>query len=257
MFDNFWQDAQALVSEFISEHWLKVLFIIGATALGWLIKKILDRRRWFRRQFLSRVNFSLNMVTEGTLRIRTLIEKELKEVLLDNEQAMRIVLKTARNTTVQDPFVPLPKDEAWLVLIAILNELAEKFAPGTLAADLGIPVVKESYVFGLTSEPDQDVRVRKLRVMIIRESLLRQIAAGEIPEPKYEAPTHNVRWKTLGEMARRFLDEAEGKRDKLLRDIELCFATPSAAQSARTTLRDKKTPRDTTVASGHNDGADT
>mgnify|MGYP007073183572 CR=1 FL=1 len=241
MFNNFWQNAQELVSEFVSEHWLKVLVIIGATVLGWIIKKFVDRRRWYRRQFLSRVNFSLNIVEGGYLRIRTLIEKELKEVLLDNAQAMRIVLKTSRQTTVQDPFVPLPKDEAWLVLISILNELAEKFSAGTLAADMGVPVRKETYVFGLTSEPDPDVRVRKLRVMIIREELLRQIAAGKVPEPKYEAPTHNVRWKTLGEMGRRYLAECNGKDEKLLRTIELCYATTDTGK--RTEKADSSPPK--------------
>ncbi|MDA7978863.1 MAG: hypothetical protein MPJ50_08860 [Pirellulales bacterium] len=231
MFNNFWERAQSLVTDFISEHWLKVLVIIGSTLLAWLLKKLIDRQRWYQRQFLGRVNFSLNIIEGGYLRIRTLIEKELKEVLLNNEQAMRLVLKSAKRTTVADPIVPLPKDEGWLIQIAILNELSEKFSAGMLAADMRIPVRKEIYVFVLTSEPDADVRVRKLRIMIIREALLQKIAAGEIPEPKFEAPTHNVRWKTLGEIARRYQPEGVKGRDPLIRTIELCVPLPAALKA--------------------------
>lgn len=119
--------------------------ILGTTLFAWVVKKIVDRRKWYRRQFMGRVNFSLNMIEGGTLRIRTLVEKELKDVLLNNELAMRLVLKHSRQTTVEDAFVPLPKEEGWLVLIAFLNELAEKFSLGTLAADMGVPVLKEIY----------------------------------------------------------------------------------------------------------------
>lgn len=219
--DNFWSQAQDFVADFVSDHWLKLLALGATTIAAWLLKKYVDRRRWYRRQFMGRINFSLNMVEDGWLRIRTLLEKELKDVLLNNDLPQRIVLKSAWLTTPDDAFVPLPKEEAWLILNAFLNEIAEKFSAGTLAADMGVPVVKERYVFGLTSEADTDVRVRKLRVMIAKESLLRQIAAGNVPEPRYESKSHNVRWKTLNQMAARYARNDEA-RDHLMRAMELC-----------------------------------
>lgn len=96
----------------------------------------------------------------------------------------------------------------------------------------------------MTSEADADVRVRKLRVMVVKESLLLKIANGKVPEPNYESPTHNVRWKTLRQMAQRYQPGGAVQRDRLLRTIELCVPRGSIVADPahrREELRDVET----------------
>lgn len=71
---------QALIEDIISDHWMKLAwFVVAALGLG-AIKRWRDKRKWRLRQFLERVNCSLNVIDDGVLKIRTLFETSLGEV---------------------------------------------------------------------------------------------------------------------------------------------------------------------------------
>jgi hypothetical protein len=174
------------------------------------------RLAWTKRHFLTRVNFSVNYVEGGFLRIRTLREVDITQVLLNNEHGIRMLMRAARRTTLQKPFLELPPNDAWIVLNAILNELSEQCATGFLARSMGAPAATGSYLFGITCEKDRSIRMNKLRVMVIEKSLLERI--HELDYLEFEQPSHRVRYQTLNRMREIYLDEA--RRHNLM-EVEL------------------------------------
>ena len=196
----------ASLRDLIVDHWVKFLTGLGFMAVGWLIGKRRARAEWRKKEFYGRLNVSLNILEPGQpLRIRTLIEKSCQDVFL-NKVAVETVLAAARETTVSDPILPLPKEDYWYYLNAVLNELAEKFAVGTLKRDLGKPVSTAVYLICLTSEAAGDVKTRKVRAMTIRKDVL--LALPETPPP-FERESHHNRWDTLKVLAARYRTRPE------------------------------------------------
>lgn len=181
------------VTDLIEDHWVKFLTGLGVMALGWLLGNWRARRRWGKKEFFDRLNVSLNEITDGTLRIRTVLEKSGQDVFLNSVAASEIVA-AAQKTTKKDPTMPLPKEDYWYYLNSVLNEVAEKFSSGVIRRDMGLETNSAVYLICLTSECDDDIRTRKVRAMLIRKSLLENL-----PEdlPKLESASHSVRWTTL------------------------------------------------------------
>jgi len=172
---------------------------------------------WSSRNFLGRMNFSLNYIQDNTLKIRTLREADIDQILLNNPHGKRVVLKYARrHTSLDNPFLELPKGDRWIVLNAILNEISEQFADGFLAASMGHPVKMTTYVFGITCEKDKRVRLNKIRVMLIEKSLLERI--DTIEDLQFERPSHVVRLETLRNMKEIYNDD---NRQSNLFEVEL------------------------------------
>jgi len=135
----------------LDENWVKVVVAIGFTLLGWLVGSLRARRSWKRKEFYDRLNVSLNIIRDGQLQLRTILEKRCEEIFL-NSSAAKAVMKAAQQTTQQDPLLTFPKDQYWYFLNAVLNEISEKFAAGSMLRDLGKPVHCELYVLCLTCE---------------------------------------------------------------------------------------------------------
>lgn len=201
--------------EYLDEHWIKVVVAAAFMGAGWFFGKRRALKEWARREFLGRVNFSLNSFHDGKLLIRTLSEKSCEEVFL-NQVASEAVVAAARQTTSADPTLPLPKDDYWYYLNSVLNELSEQFAEGLLRREMGRPVISQTYVVSLTSENDSEIRTRKVRAMVVRKSLLEQL-----PEeaPQFEKPHHKIRWETLKSLSRLYKTEPH----KFI-EVELCLA---------------------------------
>ncbi len=180
----------------IRDHSTQLIAVSVFTFIGWGFGRWRARRAWKNRDFLDRLNFSLNILQDGRLEIRTLLEKSCEEVFL-NQSASERVLASAKQTTAANPFLPLPKADYWYYLNQVLNELAEKFATGPLKRDLKLPVTSASYLICLTSESAGEIRTRKIRAMIIRKEQLLTL-----PEevPQLESPHHITRWETLQRM---------------------------------------------------------
>jgi len=191
------------IEDIISDHWLKILSAIGFSLFGWFVAHWRSSRSWQRREFFERINLSLNSVSDGTLRIRTLSEKPCTEIFL-NEFSVRQLSRLTSQTTPEDAILPIPKDDCWYYLNAVLNELSEQFATGLIKREAGMEVVSVRYLICLTNECDGDIRTRKLRALVIRRDLLLNL-----PEetPAFESPTHSIRWKTLQQLHLRYQKE--------------------------------------------------
>ncbi|MCA9057161.1 MAG: hypothetical protein KDA85_01620 [Planctomycetaceae bacterium] len=197
--DEFFQE----VSEQIREHWVKFLTAAAFTIVGWILARMRAARDWKKREFFNRINFSLNSIVDGTLQIRTLCEKPCSEIFL-NKVAVDRLIKSAQQTTETNPFVPVPQEDSWFYLNAVLNELSEQFAEGLLRRDAEMPCRAIRYVLCLTNESDGDLRTRKIRAMVIRRDLLTNLPKDQ---PKMERAHHSIRWRTLQQMQATLMKE--------------------------------------------------
>ena len=181
------------------EHWAKVIAGAVLMGIGWLIGWFRARKRWQKKEFFERINFSLNSIQGGKLRIRTLMEMSVEDVFL-NKVAVNKLLNAATQTSTSNPIAPLPQDDYWFFLNAALNEVSEKFAEGFIRRDVGQSVEAHNYKLCLTNEFDGAIRTRKIRAMLVRSDLL-----DNLPEemPELESPNHQTRWRTLKFMAKR------------------------------------------------------
>jgi hypothetical protein len=194
------------VRDLIAGHWVKFLTGLAFMAVGWWIGKRRARAEWRKKQFFDRLNISLNILTPGQpLLIRTLVEKSCQEIFL-NKVAVETVLDAAKRTTERNPILPLPRNDYWYYLNAVLNEMAEKFSVGELRRDLGQPVTTGRYLICLTSEAAGAIRTRKIRAMTVRKEVLLNLPADP---PPFERPWHSNRWDTLKVLADEYRRDPE------------------------------------------------
>ncbi|MDF1814714.1 MAG: hypothetical protein P1V20_21085 [Verrucomicrobiales bacterium] len=184
--------------------------LIGGFFVSWQAKKRIEKR-----EFLDRVNFSLNMIKEEQLRFRTLLEKPGAEVFL-NPEITKMVNRAAKLTTGDDSLLPIPKKDYWLCLNALLNEVSEKFASGFLKIDMDCSSCSTTYVMCLTCEVSDDIKTRKIRAMLMKKSLIENLPAQD---PQVERPSHKVRVVTLRQLAAAYQDPA---RNHCFVEVELC-----------------------------------
>jgi hypothetical protein len=195
--------ADAVVDEVTAESAKKLMTTVVVAAITGLASYLFGRyygryragREWHRKEFLGRVIVSLNIFSDGTLKIRTVLERSLEEVFL-NALAVEKVLAAARATTVENPILPIPKADRWFLLNFVLNAVAEHFVQGQIKLDAGLPVSKVRYALFLTCELVGEERIRKVRAMLVKEELL---LAFPYPNslPTLENPWHEDRIKTL------------------------------------------------------------
>lgn len=191
------------LNDLITDHWVKFVTAAGFTAVGWLIARRRAANEWKQREFFHRINLSLNSIVDGTLQLRTLSEKSCSEVFL-NQTAVRQLTAAAQKTKPGSPIIPIPKEDCWYFLNAVLNELSEQFADGLIARESGRPVSSARFLVALTNESDGDVRTRKIRALVTRKDLLTSLPKEM---PKLESPNHRVRWETLQNLAAAYAKE--------------------------------------------------
>lgn len=201
---------------FVTEHFSRIA--LALTWLGVIWVWFRRRRDWKSKAFLNQVNFSLNYVEDGRLRLRTLLEDSAEQVWL-NKYGVNLVLKAAGRATVDQPFLSLRNaDDMAYILRAVLNVLSEKFADVYVARSLGAPVVTGNYVFGITCEKYGAIRTHKLRVIVMRQEDLQELFADSDREQlAVEAPAHRDRLTTLKVMHR--LLSSDKPRDRATLDI--------------------------------------
>jgi hypothetical protein len=190
----------------------------GATLLctGWW-RRYVSGTAIRRREAFERVNVSLNYFDEetGTLRIRTVIERPLEEVI-HNLLARTVVQDAAKKTTAGFPIIVVADHQiADFALNCFLNTTAGHFSERAVRPDLGFDFVAQSYAICLTCERPDIKRQRKIRALIIREETLKTFPFLYI-DPKLEAEEHRDRLETLRLMVRLFKRE----RAKVARDPE-------------------------------------
>lgn len=192
------------ITHWAAENWFKCLGLL--TFLTVLPAYFRARYLFRRRMFLTRLNFSLNFIEDGTLRFRTIRESDLAHVLLNNAHAIRLLIKTARAKRPGAFLIFRDKEEAWTILNTMLNELSAQFSEGYLARCMGLPTHSEVYTFGLTCEKHDVLKTTKIRLMIIPKKLLMDLDKYE--GLQFELPHHHIRLDTLKEMRDISLDPA-------------------------------------------------
>lgn len=199
---------------YIRENWPELLWILIAAGAASYWAGRQARSRWRNHEFLDRLNVSLTSIEGGTLRIRTILEMDCGAIFL-NPSAAKEVVKLAKRTTAADPILPIPKDDCWQYLNAVLNEISERFAAGQIKRDIGLPVDRGEYVLCLTCEKAGAVRTQKVRGMLVRKSMLMALPEQE---PQYESPSHVTRWKTLQQLADQY-----AKNPHRFIEMEICM----------------------------------
>jgi len=207
-------DALESLLHYLRENWPELLWIVAAAGVASYVAGRRARWRWRKRDFLHRLNVTLSYIQDGTLRIRTILEMDCDQIFLNASASSKIVA-LAGKTTPEDPILPIPKEDCWHYLNAVLNEVSERFALGQIKRDLGLPVQRGIYLLCLTCERVGPVRTQKIRGMLVNKSLLTALPEEE---PAYESPTHTTRWKTLQQMA----DQYRRNPHRFI-EIEICL----------------------------------
>ena len=198
---HMWQEIFASVVDFVRSKWLEVLGSMAFGVMCWYFGRRAARRRWESRDFLHRLNVSLNILQPGQpLQIRTLMEKGVEEIFLNTLAAERVAA-AARRTKPDNPLLPLPEKDYWFYLNAVLNEVSERFALGEIRRDLGLPVTMGTYLLCLTCECAGELRTRKIRAMVIQKHVLENLPEKQ---PALERSHHTTRWSTLQILAKEF-----------------------------------------------------
>ncbi len=200
--------------DYLRENWPELLWIVAAAGIASYMAGRRARLRWRKRDFMNRLNVTLSSVDAGTLRIRTILEMDCEQIFL-NSSAAKTVVKLAKRTTADDPILPIPKEDCWYYLNAVLNEISERFADGHIKRDLGLPVERGQYLLCLTCERVGPVRTQKVRAMLVRKSFL---TALPDEEPQYESPWHATRWQTLHQIAEQY-----AKNPHRFLEVEICL----------------------------------
>jgi hypothetical protein len=196
---EFWSD---LENKLAASVVAVVLSAVVSFTLGRWWGRYRARKQWEAKEFLGRIIVSLNMVKDGRLKIRTIFERSLEEVFL-NPHAVEQVLTAAQRTTKANPILPIAKEDRWFLLNFVLNAVAERFAAGAVRQDAGEAVKAVTYALCLTSEADDELRVRKVRAMLIRRDLLVDFPYMDTM-PQLENPWHDVRVLTLRKLAKAY-----------------------------------------------------
>lgn len=188
-----------------------VIVTVVSTVASFLVGRYWGRykahREWKNKEFMGRIIVSLNILADDTLKIRTVIEKSLEEVFL-NQIAIDKVLSAANRCTVDNPILPLPAADRWYVLNFVLNAIAEHFVLGQVRYDAGEKVTVVRYALFLTCEMVGDERIRKVRAMLVKEAHLKDFPYPDTL-PKLENPWHDFRIKTLRTAAAAYRKEPD------------------------------------------------
>lgn len=160
-------------------HALQPYYTVIAIALTWVGLAVAWRRRrgqWLTKEFLGQVNFSLNLVGD-TLAMRTLREDDTTAVW-PNAYGVGLLHAAAKRTTEANPFIRLHRQEDRDYLHrSVKNALSQLCPEAFVAAALGVPVRRGTFLFAITCERYKEMRTVKVRVLLIEERTLREAFA--------------------------------------------------------------------------------
>lgn len=189
-----------------------IVVLTGSTIMGFVLYTR-ERSEWKRGRFEDRINLSLNTLwfnhlDEGRLRIRTIGEYPLKDVIR-SRYARRLIKRAAKKTTKKNPFLRFRStSDAWMVHNEVLNTISGIYAAKFLEAELyeGAGKREGEFYFMITWERDADVEIQKFRVLLIQPEVLRYLVMQSNTERSVEPERHEhkSRVTTLVKMSRYF-----------------------------------------------------
>ncbi|HLW65209.1 MAG TPA: hypothetical protein VKS79_07820 [Gemmataceae bacterium] len=200
---------------FTDEPWQKMLTTFGLPIVTTVVSFVAGRlwgtyrarQQWAKKDFLGRIIISVNLLQEGKLRIRTIMEHPL-ETVFPNALAVEKIREAAEKTTKDDPLMHIAKEDHWFLLNFVLNSVAEHFTAGVVKMDAGLPVTKVTYGIFLTCEHLGEERIRKVRALMLRKELLEKFPY-EDTMPELESPLHADRIVTLRRAAKAYKTNPE------------------------------------------------
>ena len=188
-----------------------IIVFFATTVLSFVVGRLWGKhqakKEWQNKQFLGRVMVSLNSLTDGALKIRTIFERSLEEVFL-NPVAVDKIRRASLQTTLNNPLLPIDKKDRWYLLNFILNAVAEQFTTGLVRYDAGEPLKPVVYLIFLTCEVVGEDRIRKVRAMMIRKDQLQDFPYRD-GMPKLEQQWHEDRIVTLRRAAELYKKEPD------------------------------------------------
>jgi hypothetical protein len=206
----------AALITFVQQHWTEAVASIVSLILGGLFGRWRAWKRFSNRAFFDRITVSLNYVEDGKFKIRTLLERSAMEVFR-NAEMMRAVM-AACGKKGQGPLLALPEKDYWYYLNPVLNVISERFAEGYVRREAGVGGSEQTYLLFLTCENDEGVAVRqrKVRAMLIRESVL--LSTVDVT-PEFRNEFQKARWETLRKVRQELATRPETKR---IRQVTVC-----------------------------------
>lgn len=172
-------------------HTIIILILSNITGFALWFKA---RKEWKKSKFEGRINISLNTVDAGVLRIRTLIEAPVKDVVL-SAYARKLMKKASRRTTLKNEFLCFDDEkDSWLVYNEIRNTISGLYSEQLISAAIRGKKTEEKFLIALTWERDSETFIQKIRVLMIQESLLNRIHWEHVNP---EVPWHAARLKAL------------------------------------------------------------
>lgn len=207
--------AQQFVNDIASESGKKLITAVVVAIVSGVASFLIGRywgryqasRQWKKKEFLDRIIVSLNIFADGGLKIRTVLERSLDEVFL-NQVAVDKVLAATKRCTAAQPLLPIAKTDRWYILNFVLNAVAEQFALGHVRRDAGQSVSVVKYALFLTAELVGDERIRKVRAMLVKVDHLQEFPYPDTL-PALENPWHATRIETLRAAAKAYTTDPD------------------------------------------------
>lgn len=207
--------AQQFVNDIASESGKKLITAVVVAIVSGVASFLIGRywgryqasRQWKKKEFLDRIIVSLNIFADGGLKIRTVLERSLDEVFL-NQVAVDKVLAATKRCTAAQPLLPIAKTDRWYILNFVLNAVAEQFALGHVRRDAGQQVSVVKYALFLTAELVGDERIRKVRAMLVKVDHLQEFPYPDTL-PALENPWHATRIETLRAAAKAYATDPD------------------------------------------------
>jgi hypothetical protein len=165
------------------------------------------KKQWQKKQFLGRIIVSLNSLSDGWLKIRTIFERSLEEVFL-NPVAIDKIRAASLRTTADNPLLPIAKEDRWYLLNFVLNAVSERFSGDLMRYDAGKQLQPVAYLLFLTCEVLGEDRIRKVRAMLLRKDLIEKFPY-EDDMPKLEREWHRDRIVTLRSAVKLYKNEPD------------------------------------------------
>jgi hypothetical protein len=202
----------------ISYNWAKIvgtiLFMFGGAIYIWCKRK----REWWTKQFYGVVNVSFDVVRDHKLLTSALLEDKLEDAFSSLPHIVGIIVKAAKKTTEQEPFLIFPKADRWHVMSQILAVIAETnkgIAWGAVAEEPKSVAVPCHYA--VTYERSPKMKAGKIRIIVVPDWVLEDRSVLDNNEMSTEYSHHADRIMTLRQIREDVLSDKKTKFSRAIR----------------------------------------